>query len=295
MKNNKFAILILNFNGLRDTIECINSILKSNYRVYDVFCLDNNSKNNEFAKLNNKFKKNKKINIIKSNKNLGFAGGNNCLASKVKLNNYDCLLLLNNDTIVKEDFLSEMNKGINETKDDKIVVFSPTIYYFNNDLKKEKIWRGNKYNKLSNKNERINHLVGCAFFIKSKIVKKYGLFNENFFAYGEELEYFYRLRKKRFIFYYIPRSVIWHKVVEHKDSKLKIYMVARNKWYYWNLMDKWDKLWYSFYFLFIDRFIKLTTLFLHFKKLKIYLKGNLDGLKWIITNKKPKNPFIEDE
>jgi len=295
MKKIKIALVILNWNNVKDTIDCINSIEDSNYNDYKIFCLDNGSKKNDYSILIKKFKKNKKIKFFKSNRNLGFAGGNNFICSKISLNDFDYVLLLNNDTIIKKDFFDKINLAIKNLNDKKIGMLVPTIYYHNKLLKEDKIWRADDFGKISNKNKEIKHPVGCAMFIKSKLIKDYGLFNENFFAYGEEVEYAYRLRKKGIKIYYVPQAVIWHKVIEAEDSLFKIYMMSRNKWYYWEKRSTADKIIYLPYLLFVYNIKKLLKYSFKLTNIKIFFKGNIDGIKWIFTNKKPKNPFIKNE
>ncbi|MDZ7799152.1 MAG: hypothetical protein U5L76_06160 [Patescibacteria group bacterium] len=149
--------------------------------------------------------------------------------------------------------------------------------------------------KISKKDKIIKHPTGCAMLIDSSKIKKYGLFNDNFFAYGEELEYIYRMGKKGIKILYIPKAVIWHKLIEAKNSLFKIYMMSRKKWYYWKKRKFIDKIPYLFYLLFFYNIKKIIKYSNNLKNINTFLIGNIHGIMWIITNKKPENNFIKNE
>ena len=140
------AIVILNYNGWQDTLECVESVLEQDYNNYKIILIDNNSQNESYDKiiswlnghlpifsdyLSKEYKSikreyieldtengiNKKITsvdkdkiiFINNSKNLGFSGGNNVGAKYASNNDFDLTLLLNNDTIINDkDFLSKL-------------------------------------------------------------------------------------------------------------------------------------------------------------------------------------------
>lgn len=95
------AIILVNFNGYDDTVECVKSIMKSSYRDYKIVLVDNGSgdadkiKNDEFLNSN--------CSVILNQVNTGFSGGNN-LGIKFAEEKYksEYYLLLNNDTVMKK-------------------------------------------------------------------------------------------------------------------------------------------------------------------------------------------------
>jgi len=292
----KVAILILNWNGLTDTVDCINSIIKTGYQNCEIICLDNGSDGDEYQALVSEFGKSKQIKIFKSDVNLGFAGGCNFLVSLVNLEDYDFILLLNNDTIIHEDFFDEMLSANNSLKGiSSLGILVPTIYYFDKTGKTNKVWRADDFGKVTKSIKRIKHPVGCAMLIRTSVIKQYGLFNDMFFAYGEEVEYVYRLAKKGVQVFYVPNAVIWHKVIETKDSPFKAYMTARNKWFVWKNMFFLDKLPYFIYMIFVYNPRKLLSYLSNVETLRAFVRGNRDGIAWIILGKKPSNPFMQHE
>lgn len=133
-------IIVLNWNGFEDTKECLESVEKIIYRNYKIALIDNGSESDDFAKLKNFVKTNKKIKLIRNKENLGFTGGVNqgmeeSIERKAKYS-----LLLNNDAIVDKNFLSEMVK-VGELKKE-IGVVGNKIYYFHNP---KKLWASGAY------------------------------------------------------------------------------------------------------------------------------------------------------
>src|SRR5258706_106885 len=107
MTNPKVAIVIVNWNGISDTIECIESLMKIEYSDFDVIVVDNGSSNNDADKLKEKFSMTR---VIALKRNLGFAIANNVVIRIVLTGGADYVLLLNNDTIVNKQFLSKLIK-----------------------------------------------------------------------------------------------------------------------------------------------------------------------------------------
>lgn len=166
MNNPKVSIIILNWNGWKDTIECLESLYQINYPHYEVILIDNNSSDNSINKIeeycNGKivikspfFEYNscnkpikysigtdeekaslEKLILIKNKKNAGFAEGNNIgIRYALKNLNPDYILLLNNDTVVDKNFLAEMLK-VSESNN-KIGITGPKIYYYD---ESNRIW-----------------------------------------------------------------------------------------------------------------------------------------------------------
>lgn len=162
----KVAIIIINWNGWRDTIECLASICDCNYRNYNIIILDNCSEDDSLNQIKdyilNKMPKfglrtlncdllieecvdieESNIILIKADKNYGFVNGNN-IAINYEIRNLhsDYILLLNNDTIVDKEFLAALVEA--GEIDDRIGIIGPTIYYY--DKKEDINQSGGKYN-----------------------------------------------------------------------------------------------------------------------------------------------------
>jgi len=186
MKDPRVSIIILNWNGWEDTIECLESLRKLEYNAYDVVVVDNDSKDESIKKIKEyvqsktipsstkifeycekesssartddgykKLAPNTKIIIIKNHKNHGFGEGNN-IAIRFALGALepDYILLLNNDTVVAPDFLKELVKA-GET-DKKIGFVGPKTYFYDYNGRKDVInFAGGKISMWRAKSEHI--------------------------------------------------------------------------------------------------------------------------------------------
>lgn len=127
------AIILLNYCNYEDTITCVKTLKKIDYENYIIFIIDNHSPNESLKKLY--ILKEPKIQIIDSGKNGGFAYGNNIGIQYALEAGMDYILLLNNDTLVEPDFLSELiNKGVQKAKGD--IITCRIMYNFD----KDKVW-----------------------------------------------------------------------------------------------------------------------------------------------------------
>ncbi|MCG2686226.1 glycosyltransferase family 2 protein [Candidatus Parcubacteria bacterium] len=141
-ENSKVSIIILNWNGWRDTVECLQSLSKLAYPNYEVVVVDNGSTDDDREQLKSQISKLKSttqnLKLIFNNKNLGFAEGNNVAIRQVlKEGRSDFILLLNNDTVVDKDFLSELVAAAQ--RDEKIGIVGPKVYYYDYQGRKDVI------------------------------------------------------------------------------------------------------------------------------------------------------------
>lgn len=245
-KLSKVSIIILNWNGWQDTLECLDSLVKITYPNYKVIILDNNSTNESVEKIKNWIVNNKSVidyKLLINNYNFGFAGGNNpCIKYAVE-NKSDYILLLNNDTVVDPGFLEKLVKAGESDKNFGII--GPKIYY---EKDKKRIWFGGGYfdwlsgsrhlefNKIDDKPsdetiKEINFMTGCCLLVRRETVEKIGLMNEDFFLYYEDVEWSIRAKKFGYKIIYAPSSHIWHKVsrsVKPKTNPAAHYYHIRN-------------------------------------------------------------------
>ncbi|MCD4771255.1 glycosyltransferase family 2 protein [archaeon] len=240
--NKKIAIIILNWNGTEDTIECLNSIEKNHFKNYKIFLVDNGSSYESVKKL--KKLKSKKIELVINKNNLGFAKGNNRVIKKVLDLGFDYFMILNNDVVVGEKFLSKLFDIMK--RDDNVGVVSPIVFNYDNknilmktnspgrfNLRKGggEPWESDLHQiKLRKREFFVDYTSACCWLVRSSMVKKTGGFNERFFAYGEEIELAFRIKKAGYKFLINPAAKIWHKgaASSGRISGFKIYHSTRN-------------------------------------------------------------------
>lgn len=231
MGESKVVIIILNWNGKQNTVECLNSIKNINYSNYEIVIVDNGSTDGSPYILDTLYPKIKKI---YNNKNYGFAEGNNIAIRYSMKNKPDYFLLLNNDTIVEKNFLTELVKVGNI--DMKAGILGPVI----KSMRTKKIQTtGFKLNMLTGSCSMIKNmpyivterdsLSGCALLIKSKVIEQIGLLDKLFFCYWEETDFCVRARKLGYKCVVVPKSEIFHKGGESSTYAQQVYYLSRNK------------------------------------------------------------------
>ena len=227
------AIVIVNFNGVDDTLVCIDSILLSTCKFdYQIIVVDNGSKKNEAEMISEKYSK---VVTIRSEENLGFSGGNNVAIRYAQNNEFSHVLLLNNDTVIDSEMLD-----ILMTKSREDIVTIPRMMYYSC---KENVWYGggriNKFSgnvnvckTISSTEEICTFATGCCMLIPIRVFEKVGLLKESYFMYCEDTEFSIRLVKAGVKMLYIPNAVLWHKVSAStggEASYFSLYYTSRNR------------------------------------------------------------------
>lgn len=233
-------IIILNWNGWRDTIECLESLKKIDYPNYKIVVVDNGSEDDSAQIIQNKYSQD--IVFIETGKNLGFAGGNNVGIKYALGEKAGLLLLLNNDTKVAPDFLTKLVEAAQ--RDLKIGIVGPKILFWD---QPEKIWfGGGRINWLKTKGEHIDYkktdninfsglkesdyITGCCLLIKKEVIDKIGFLKEDYFLYYEDTDWCLEAKEAGYKIIYVPASRVWHKAsVKTKEGSTNfIYYHSRN-------------------------------------------------------------------
>ena len=234
-------IILVNYNGCEDTIECVQSLSEMDYEEYRIVVVDNGSSDDSLEKLN--LIRNDKIIVIDAQMNLGFSGGNNVGINYALEHGAEYILLLNNDTIVQKNFLRELVCTAREY-DNKAVITSKILYAFD----EKSIWyAGGIFNSITSRTSSIgiheldegqydickvvSFVSGCCMFIPVGIIREVGLMSEEYFLYCEDTDFCCRIMKKGYQLVYQPSSVIFHKVSASttKLNELMNYYIVRNK------------------------------------------------------------------
>ncbi|MEW6040899.1 MAG: glycosyltransferase family 2 protein [Elusimicrobiota bacterium] len=213
----KVFIIVLNWNNIDDTLECLDSAINITYPNYEIVFIDNHSNDNPVQTITRKYPG---IHIIENEENIGYAGGNNRGIEYSMKNNAEYVFLLNNDTTVDKECLNELVKVFGN--DSHICAAGPMTYdYYQPGIayvSGETInwWRGKPSYKRENKfeaNDIINmsFLSGCAILVRSDVIKKVGMMDENYFLFYEDIDWCCRMRKAGFKVVSVPAAKIWHK------------------------------------------------------------------------------------
>src|SRR5690349_1988561 len=121
------SIIVLNYNGLQDTMACLRSLEHLTYSRASIILVDNASTDGTADVVRRAYPN---VTVMETGMNLGFTGGNNVAIEHALEHGADYVMLLNNDTIVAPDFLNVMVEVMEQ--DPTIGVSGPMIYYHNN-------------------------------------------------------------------------------------------------------------------------------------------------------------------
>jgi GT2 family glycosyltransferase len=218
----KTAIIVLNWNGYEDTVECFDSLRKTDYRNYKVILVDNDSDNEEGQRLKQRFQE---VHLIQNKSNRGFAGGNNDGINWALKNDFDYIVNLNNDCLVEPDWLTQLINGISEANADfgsSRIMFYPEkdIIYSDGDvLMPDGTGRATRHlQKYSRDRSIIPIFSACGAgsiysrqCLKEVRIKKDQYFDELYFAYFEDLDLGMRLNAKGFKGVSVQNAVVYHK------------------------------------------------------------------------------------
>jgi len=253
----KVYLIILNWNGKKDTISCLKSVqkLKTDNFELKIVVVDNGSSDSSVDEIS-QFKSKYEIKIIENKKNLGFAGGNNVGIRYALKNKADYILVVNNDTTLDEDLIVYLIKAAEKYKDGG--AFSPKIYfskgfeyhkdrYKSNELGRV-IWAAGGLIDWKNvyginrgvdevdvgqydKTEEIDFCSGACVLYRAKALLKVGIYDERYFAYYEDAELSTRMIRRKWKNYYVPKANLWHKVSQSSGigSSLNDYFITRNR------------------------------------------------------------------
>ena len=234
-------VLILNWNGVMMTTECVESVLKSDYPEFRIVVIDNGSTDGSIAVLRDRF--GARIYIIENCANLGYAlGFNKGLEYAFVDNSADYCLVMNNDTIIDPKSISAL-VSIAET-DEKIGFVTGKVYYYHDPHVFQSVgmaddpvkWRGEHIGAGEQDIGQYDMVSERSFaddvytLICKKLYWETGGYNPNFFLQSEETDWQARAKKLGYKIMYTPHAKLWHKVsmTLGLDSALKAYYDARN-------------------------------------------------------------------
>jgi hypothetical protein len=239
----KVFIIILNWNGLTDTIECLESLQKITYPNYNVVLVDNASAGNDVAVLGERF--GDYLHIIQNDQNYGFAKGNNIGIRYALDKGADYVLLLNNDTVVDPGFLDELIKVAEA--DGRIGILCPHMYAYDQPDRlvftgpaQVDFWRNGprRHPTFDRRGPVIRTEIaqGAAMLITRKTTETIGLLPEEYFFGVEDLDYSVHASRAGIGIAVITTAKIWHKL-SRSGNKLNAALV-RHQYRGWQIMRR---------------------------------------------------------
>lgn len=223
----RVCIIVLNWNGLEDTRECLKSLQDVEYPNYEVVLVDNGSDGDDCPVLMGEF--GGYIRLVQNDRNYGCGEGFNAgIRHAMQPPQPDYILITNNDIVVAPDFLDELVKVVESDK--QIGLVGPKVYYYDYQGRKDVIWSAGgrirwwlvEVHRLIEENlndspdyspqTEVDWVSGAVLMFRSCLVEEVGLLDPWYFFGHEDIDYCLRARQRNFRTVYVPTARVWHKV-----------------------------------------------------------------------------------
>lgn len=220
-------------------MECIDSLKEQTFHDFETILVDNGSTDGSATFAEERY--GDFIRIIRNEKNLGYTGGNNV---GIRAARGDYIVLLNNDTWAKATWLEELAKATYLGRPVGMWASKVYSYYKRNQIEAvgELIyWDGlnrsrGQYECEKGQYERMEEIFfppGCGGMYRKVVFEEIGLFDEDFFAYGDDAEIGIRARLAGWKCVFVPKAVLYHKDSGSTGhySPFKAFYVERNRFW----------------------------------------------------------------
>lgn len=280
------SIITINYNQSAITQELLDSTRKLTYRNFEILIIDNGCQADPMPDPDPAAYP--EARVIRSSKNLGFAGGNNLGMRHAQ---GDFIFIVNNDTEVTPDLLDQLLSPF--VTDQSIGVVCPKIRFHHQPdiiqyagFQRMNLLTGRTGAVGSREKDLGQHNVsgsthaahGAAMMVKREVIEKVGMFADKFFLYYEESDWSARILKAGYKIYYNAQGLIYHKesISTGKDSPLKVYYLTRNRILYMRRNARPAQLALFLLFFALTSFPKGVASFIlkrQFKHLGAFLRG----------------------
>lgn len=258
------AILILTYNGIENTVECLESLKKQIYKDYQVIIVDNASADSTVDTVKSGYPD---VFVLENKQNLGYAGGNNAGLAYCIEKNFKYVFIINNDIILEPDALQKMVQFIENYPDAGIIGPINYSYYNRNEvqfLSSKLILDKYEFHVNTELSEsctfyETDYVNGAAMLLRIDLLKEIGCFDENYFLFWEESDLCLRTRRTGYKCIMLTNAKIYHKESASFGtaflSPLKNYYLQRNKLYFFKKNYN-EQVNFIFFFYYLDRVVK---------------------------------------
>ncbi len=231
------SVIILNWNGEDYIGECVDSVIDQTYPETEIIVVDNNSEDSSVEILKSKHLSH--ITLVENSENLGYAGGNNI---GIKRSDGEYIALLNDDALADKNWISELVSRIKEGNEKTGMIASLILNYrdrktvdntghllYPDGINRGRD-RGESTDDLTNYGEAL-FPSGCGAFYSGEMLDEIGLFDEDFFSYGDDTDLGLRARLSGWNCLYCRKAIVYHRYSKSAGaySKKKFFYVERNR------------------------------------------------------------------
>lgn len=222
--------VIVNYNGWDDTVECIESLLRSQFAIGHIIVVDNCSSDDAPEVLI----RNERVTLLLLGQNFGFGVANNIGVLFLRLLGVHNILLINNDAVVDSDSVRHMVLALKQNR-----VVTCAIYYYSDP---QTLWYGGgtirrnlcRFDHMNYDDSRpVSFVSGCCLMLNIQTVDKVGLFEPEYFMYYEDADFSIRALSTGVELWYEHSASVFHKVgrTSSRDVGLRDYYLTRNRFY----------------------------------------------------------------
>jgi len=218
------GVVIVNWKGLDDTLSCVDSCLQLDYPDYFLAVVDNGSGDGSLEALQTRFAEDPRVVVLGTERNLGFAGGNNVGIRAALERGAQYVWLLNNDTRVDPRAFSVLVSAAQS--DSSVGIWGSKIYFFE---PPNMLWyAGGEVDPVDghahhvgwretdvgqyDEVRRTGYITGCSMLLSAEVLEHIGLMSEDYFLYWEEVDWCFRAAERGYPCAVQPASLVWHKV-----------------------------------------------------------------------------------
>ena len=234
----KVGIVISNYNGWQDTVQCLQSLEKQTCRDFEIILLDDASTNDSVARLREHLPPNTVF--LPQQQNQGFAAVNNIGMRRALADGCDWALLLNNDTVAAPDFLETLLRQTPEgaVSCPKMLFLDPPdeIWFAGGELDRatgrvRHLGGHQKDGPAFAQAKQVNFITFCCVLLPRSVIERVGYLDETLFMYCEDVDYCMRLGDAGVPLWFLPDAKIWHKAGGSAGGMLSVYYITRNTLY----------------------------------------------------------------
>ena len=244
--------IVLNWNNLPDTLECLTSLEGSDYTNFAVWVVDNDSREDPSTIIH---ERHPGVRVLRNARNLGYGAGNNAALTRAIDDGAVYVLLLNNDVVVAPDTIGRLVRVAEA--DHRIAMATPRVFYY--DRPTEIYWDGGIIDWETGETphdsrglpveghlRKSEWLDGCALLVRVSAIEDVGLLDERYFLYFEDVEWSVRALRRGWTNAVALQAHAWHKVSRSTGglkSPAVRYYYARNRYLFMNAYCPAGYLW----------------------------------------------------
>jgi GT2 family glycosyltransferase len=237
------AVVVLNFNGLTDTLNCFASLAALDYTPLSLILVDNGSLIDPAAEVQRRFPH---VQVMHTGSNLGYAGGNNRGIERALANGAEYVLILNNDTLVAPRMITALVNTF--AREPSLGVLGPVINFM--DEPQTVMTDGVRFNPgpgteffqrvpVPVQHEerpptQVDIVNGCCLMARATVFRTIGAFDERLFIIHEESDFCLRALRAGFQCAVLGETLVWHKgssSFDRSGRQLQRYFDTRNLFY----------------------------------------------------------------